>query len=158
MSDTSMDSRELLIAIGVGNFNATGIIPYMMVAPATTDPKASQVIILVQQIQRQLWKLGAMNVVVSGRLDDATAHALEQVVGPNWERMSWSAVVKSLVDAERKNFRIQPTVAMAYQPLTIPTAVDGPLDFLPEVPGGLVTYGVGAYLIYCMFSKKRRSR
>jgi hypothetical protein len=155
MSETSMESRELLTAIGVGNFNATGIIPYMMVAPATTDPKASQIIILVQQIQRALWKLGAMDVLVSGRLDEATERALEQVAGPNWERMSWGANVKALIDAERKGFRIQPTVAMAYQPMTFPVAVDGPLDFLPEVPGGIVTYGIGAYILYCMLSKRR---
>ena len=155
MSDTSMESRELLTAIGVGDFNATGIIPYMMIAPATTDPKAGQIVILVQQVQRALWQLGATDVVVSGRLDDATARALEQVAGPNWERMSWGANVKALIDARRKNFRIHPAVQVMDGLAPEPIAVGGTFDFLPDVPGGIVTYGVGAYLLYRMFTKRR---
>lgn len=160
MSATSKTLRELLTGIGVGHFNATMVIPYMMISPATTDPKASQVSLLVQHLQRALYNLGATDVPDSGTLDAPTAAALNQVVGPNWERMPWSASVSAVVAAQEGRGYIQPmTVAIA--PVAAPgepVATGGPLDFLPDVPGGLVTYAVAGYLLYRHFSRARTHR
>lgn len=156
------NSRDLLTAIGVGQFNATMVIPYMMIAPATTDPKAGQIILLVQHIQKALFDMGAHDVPMSGRLDVATARALEQVVGPGWERTTWGGNVAAILAAKQMGMALGPGSAMgAYEgdglvagrALTSP--LSGPLDFLPDVPGGILTYGVAAYFLWKHFSKRR---
>jgi hypothetical protein len=153
MSKESPTIREILADLGMGQFNITMAIPLMLVSPATTDPKSNQVILVLQHIQRALFDLGAHDVPVSGELDRATANALEQVVGPNWERMPWAASVRAIVTAKRKGVRIGSPRAprMAPDP---PAAVGGPLDFLPDVPGGLFTYAAGAYLLYRHFARR----
>ncbi len=39
-----------------------------------------------------------------------------------------------------------------------PVAVGGPLDFLPDVPGGIVTYAIGAYFLYRHLKNRKRAR
>jgi hypothetical protein len=142
--------RSNLVDLGMGHFNATMTIPYMMISPATTDPKSGQVILLIQHIQRALYAMGATDVPDSGRLDPATVTALQQVTGPNWERQPWAATVSMVVDAKKRGQVLTPSGG---SPLDVPDdgqplAVGGPLDFLPDVPGGLATYLVGGYLLY----------
>lgn len=155
MSAPTKNTRELLDAIGIGHFNATMIIPYMMIAPATTDPKSAQTILLVQHLQRELYALGATDVPVSGRLDAPTARALEAVGGPDWQRMSWAGNVAAVVAAKDAGVSLRTPRA----PTTTGTrmAVGGPLDFLPDVPGGLLTYAVGGYLLYRHLTRKARA-
>ena len=142
------ESRELLTAIGVGQFNATMIIPYMMIAPATTDPKASQVMVLVQHVQTALRGLGA-DVAITGRVDPATARALRLVSGPDWERMSWAANVQAILGARQQGMWLgAPSAAVPMSGLT---------DSLPSVPGGLVTYAAGAAIaVYFLFGRRGR--
>lgn len=146
----SITQRTNLVALGMGHFNATQAIPYMGIAPATTDPKAAQVILVVQHLQRALFQMGATDVPDSGRLDAATAAALQQVVGDGWEGRPWGVSVGSVVAALQRGQAISsmtPADDMAMidgQELS----VGGPLDFLPDVPGGLATYLVGGYLLY----------
>jgi hypothetical protein len=156
MSKASPTIREILAGIGMGQFNITMAIPLMMVSPATTDPKSNPVILTVQHIQAALYRMGATDVPMSGRLDRATAGALEQVAGPNWERMSWAANVRSIVGAQDSGARISPSSSVsAAADDGQPMAVGGPLDFLPDVPGGLFTYAAGAYLLYRHFAKRK---
>ncbi len=148
-----MNVRELLTGIGMGQFNATMAIPYMMISPSTTDPKAAQVILMVQHIQRSLYQLGYHDVPDSGELDLATANALLSVVGPNWNIQPWSASVSAII-AARKGGHRAPRAALAVDD-GVSMAVGGPLDFLPDVPGGLLTYGIGAYLLYRHLTKRK---
>ncbi len=160
MSATSKDVRELLTAIGVGHFNATAIVPFMFISPATTDPKAAQTLIIVGALQRTLFAMGATDVPLSGRLDAATAQALARVAGPDWERMTWAANVAAVVAAKEAgmSLRAPPASQMGVGAgAGVPVAIGGPLDFLPDVPGGLVTYAVGAYLLYRHFTKGSRA-
>lgn len=155
---TVATSRDLLEAIGVGHFNATMMIQYMMMAPATTDPKSPPVILIVRAVQQSLFRLGATDVADSGRLDTATAAALERVVGPDWERQSWGANVRAIVDAMRAGTRLDAPTHMSLDLNDgMPVAVGGPLDFLPDVPGGLFTYAVVGYFAYRYFTKDKRS-
>lgn len=147
-------SRSLLEAIGVGQFNATQIIPYMMIAPATTDPKAPQIVLLVRAIQKAIYALGANYVPDSGRLDAPTARALLEVTGPNWERMAWADNVQAIVDAKKANRRLSSMTDGAAPGR--PVAVGGPLDFLPDVPGGLFTYAIAGFFIYRHLAKRAR--
>jgi hypothetical protein len=160
MTDTKKNARELLLALGVGHFNATQVIPYLLIAPATTDPKAPQIALLVRHLQQVLFNMGATDVANTGALDLPTARALRLIAGPNWERMTWGSNLQAVLAAAGRGQRLTPapsSVPDAISPSTLtptPVAVSGPLDFLPDVPGGLLTYGVAAYLIYRHFRRR----
>jgi len=157
MSLYQKNTRDLITALGIGQWNATMIIPYMMIAPATTDPKSAQIILLVQHLQQLLYQMGATDVANTGRLDPPTARALRQIVGPNWERTSWGGNIGAVLDAQAAGTRLTPAPSDD-APSPMPVAVGGPLDFLPDVPGGLVTYGVVGYLLYRHFTRGRIAR
>lgn len=156
MTATKMTSRELLLGIGMGQWNITGTIPYMMIAPATTDPKSPQVMEIVRHLQQVLFGMGATDVANTGYLDPSTARALRQLVGPNWERMTWGANISGVLAARRRGQRLS-AASLVVPDDSVPVAVGGPLDFLPDVPGGLITYGVIGYLLFRHFTKKRAS-
>lgn len=148
------NARELLTGIGIGNYNATMMIPYTFIAPATTDPKSAQMILMVQAIQKALFDLGAHDVPLSGRLDVPTANALASVVGPDWERTTWGGNIAKILAFRRAGGRLKGAVSDA---VSAPVAIGGPLDFLPDVPGGLLTYAVVGYFVYRHFTRKARA-
>lgn len=151
-------SRDLLEGIGVGHFNATMIIPYLMVSPATTDPKSVQIIVMVRQLQKTLWDMGATDVISSGHLDGPTAAALVQLAGPNWMRMSWGDNLTAVMNAKTVGMKLSPsggTDGLAVPDDGQPVATGDVLGLLPDIPGGILTYGVGAYLLYRYFCKRR---
>lgn len=45
---------------------------------------------------------------------------------------------------------------VARPPAAMPVAVSGALDFLPDVPGGILTYAVGAYLLWRWLNPQAR--
>jgi len=144
---TMRTARDLLEGIGIGHVNATMIIPYLPISPATTDPKSGQIIAMVRQLQKELFNMGATDVANTGYLDEATGRALEQLSGPDWMRMSWGDNLTAIVNAKVVGTRITPQGAIP-DAMGQPVAVGGPLDFLPDVPGGLVTYGIAAFFLY----------
>ncbi len=152
----SKNARDLLTQLGIGHFNATMVMPYMFIAPATTDPKSAQTILMVSAIQRRLYALGATDVPQSGRLDVPTARALLAVVGPNWERTTWAGNISAVLSAHEAGVSLVDQAGPDV-PEGMPVAVGGPLDFLPDVPGGIVTYAVGAYLLWRHFTRKARA-
>lgn len=149
---TVSTSRSLLEAIGVGHFNSTMMIQDMMIAPAVTDPKSPQIILIVRHVQKALHALGASDVPNSGRLDAPTAAALERLVGPDWLRMSWGANIQAIVNAQTMGTRLDVPVREDMD-VGMPIAVSGPLDFLPDLPGGLFTYAVVGYFAYRFITK-----
>jgi len=152
VSKATLNARELLTGLGVGQFNATMIIPYMFIQPMTTDPKSVQTILLVQHIQRELFKLGATDVPESGRLDAPTARALERVTGPDWGRTTWAGNVAAILNAKSSGVSLRAPPDVVGRPI----AVGGPLDFLPDVPGGVFTYAIAGYLVYRHLARKGR--
>lgn len=150
-----MTSRDLLTAIGMGQHNATQAIPYLMIAPATTDPKTPMVINMVRHLQQVLYQMGATDVANSGYLDAPTARALRMAAGPNWERMTWGQNIGAVLGARDRGMRLTAASMRTVPTAPMPVAVSGPLDFLPDVPGGLVTYGVVGWLIYRHLAKRR---
>lgn len=154
MAKPNRTGRDLLKGIGIGDFNATMIIQYLFVAPATTDPRSSPIIIMVEHIQRTLNEMGA-GIPISGYLDTPTAGALYNVVGPNWQKISWGQNIGAVLDGYEAGFSAAPVEAMVPAPDPVPPmAVGGPLDFLPDVPGGLLTYAIGGYLAYRYLAKR----
>ncbi len=149
-------SRDLLEGIGVGHFNATMIIPYLMISPATTDPKAVQIIVMVRQLQKTLWAMGATDVADSGHLDAATAAALERLCGPDWMRMTWGDNLTAVINARTVGMKLTPQGATDGLAVGQPVATgDAVFGILPDIPGGAVTYAAAGYLLYRYFSKRR---
>jgi hypothetical protein len=153
--------RAALNDLGVGDFNATMAIPYMFIAPRATDPSAVQLIVVIEQIQQALGAMGAPDIVPNGSLDSATANALATLMGPEYISMPWYDIVRSVVKSERANYKFPiavpvPGVVVAQSGFgdtlsAIPDAIG-----LPSVPGGVLTYGLGAYLLYRHFKKGKR--
>lgn len=146
-------ARDLLKAIGIGDFNATMIIQYVFVAPATTDPRSSPIILMVRHLQQALNRMGAP-VSISGYLDTPTAQALYQIVGPNWERLSWADNIAAVIDSQQVGISAAPPVAVAVSIPAPPSAAVGSFDFLPDVPGGLLTYLIGGAVAYHYLTKR----
>lgn len=141
-------TRDLLIDLGVGRFNATMIIQTMMMAPAVTEAASAQVMVLVQHIQMVLRELGAP-VRPSGIVDEPTDLAMQYVAGTNWLHRTWFDVTRMLVAYKKSGKRLDVASSPA------PEAKSMGLFDLPDVPGGIVTYGIGAYLLYRALKKKR---
>jgi hypothetical protein len=156
MSRPTLNARELLTGIGVGHFNTTLLIPYMFIAPATTDPKSPQTILIVNAVQKTLFDMGATDVPLSGRLDEPTARALAQVTGPNWERTSWGGNIAAILRNKASGVSLRALPEDVGQPIGQPVATGDVLDFLPDVPGGIFTYAVAGFLLYRHLTRKGR--
>lgn len=143
------NSRQLLLDLGVTPFNATMMVQTVMMAPAITEAASAPVMMLVQHIQMVLRRLGAPGVNPTGIVDHATDQAMSRIVGTNWLHRTWFDVIRMLVDFKRSGRKLTPQA--------VPDTSMGLFDLnlgLPDVPGGIVTYGVGAYFLY-RFLKKR---
>lgn len=148
--------RNLMTKLGIGSIQAQAVIPSMFQAPAVTDPKSPQVILVVGKIQDALNAMGA-GVPRTGYLDQPTAAVLDQVVGPQWERMPWSSVIAAVLAA--KNAPGAYALAdrsRAAVPSQNVTFSGMPFD-LPDVPGGVLTYAAGAYLLWRYLGKRKRA-
>lgn len=145
--------RDLLLNLGIGNFNATMIIQSMFQSPAATDPRSPAILLLVRQIQRTLQAMGAP-IRETGMLNLETAAQLQRLMGTGWLNKTWAQVVQGVVAARDARVSLAP---MATAPQSSPAPVSGLagfLDFLPSVPGGLITYAIGGLVAYHYFTKK----
>lgn len=147
----NVTARTLLTDLGVGNFNATMIIPFIFMMPATTDPRSPAIMMMVRHIQRALYAMGS-RVADSGFLDRTTADNLETLMGAGWLNRTWADVVSTVVAAKRARVKLAPT---APGPEDFGPEPVGMFDFLPDVPGGLLTYAVGAGALYYFLKRKR---
>ena len=150
--------RNLLLAIGVSRTAAAMVTPNMYQAPAVSDPKSPHIMVVVGKLQDALNTMG-YQLVRTGYLDLPTADAMSQIVGPGWERMTWADNIAAVLSAKR-----QPGISAADRSLAAVQLPDVTFadytvpvpSFLPDVPGGVVTYAVGAYFLYRYLKKKRR--
>jgi len=142
--------RALLRSIGIGDFNATLVIQSMFIAPATTDPKSASTILLVQHLQRILNRQGA-KIRETGYLDHATAGAIQAVAGPGWEQRPWADTAQAILLARDtgQTWRDDPPPPPNYGPTGMP------LGFLPDVPGGMLTYGIAAVVAYHLWKQRK---
>lgn len=150
-SQDTRDVRAILHELGIGDFNATMIIPLVFMAPAQSDPDMTQVKLLTKAMQRVMQQMGAAQVIAHGRIDQATADCLHALVGPAWNGVTWFDLAKRLILARRRGEKFTPTSDPA--PWSTKLGGLGLLPNLPDVPGGLVTVGLGAYLLYRHFTK-----
>lgn len=144
------NTRRLILELGIGDFNATMILPYMFMGPAQTDPMMASVRLMTAAIQRQMITMGAAWVKPTGVIDELTAHCLHVLVGPHWNEVTWQEIITALLDAKKSGRKF----AKPYTS-SMPTLSGIGLPDLPDVPGGLLTYGIVGYLLYRHFKKGR---
>lgn len=137
------DARSMLLALGVGNYNATIMVQYMFLAPAATDPAMPSIMLMTKHLQAGLRAAGA-RVPLSGVIDDATAKSLIVLVGPDWNQVTWYGLFEAVTAAKRQRVLERRSESM---PL-------GMVD-LPDVPGGNLTWAAaGALAAYYLFFRK----
>ena len=147
--------RSLLEKLGVGHFNATMMIEDSFIAPATSDPNSPQIILMVRALQKKL------GVPISGVLDDATADALAARVGPGWMSLSWGDNIATVLAQQAKIPPYSVTAQRMLRPTppdpNLMSSLEGVFDFLPDLPGGVIAYGVIGYLAYRYLQKRRKA-
>jgi hypothetical protein len=144
--------RHQLLELGVGDFNATMAIPYMLIAPRTSDPAMVQILVVVKKMQEVLRGMGA-RIETSGVLDEPTARVVQQICGPEWLSMPYYEIVRCVLNAKKSGHKFidNPTVGGS------PQATGDVFGFLPEIPGGAITYVAGAGLLYLWLKKRKRA-
>jgi hypothetical protein len=137
------DARQLLLGLGMGNFNATIAIQYMFLAPSATDPAMPSIILMTKHLQLGLRAAGA-DVGVSGQIDDPTAAALIKLVGPEWNHVTWYALFRAVTEAKKSQ-----TLRERAGDMNL-----GLIPDLPSVPGGMLTWAAAAVAVYFLLRKK----
>jgi hypothetical protein len=140
------NARELLLGLGMGNYNATIAIQYMFIAPAATDPAMPSIILMTKHLQQGLRAAGATDVAVTGQIDDATARALIQLVGPSWNGMTWYSLFSSVLVAKRQRLLEDRSSQLEL----------GLIPDLPEVPGGMFTIAAAAVAVWYFLIRKKK--
>lgn len=140
------NARELLLSLGMGNYNATLAIQYMFLAPAATDPAMPSIILMTKHLQVGLRSAGASDVAVTGQIDDPTAKALIKLVGPDWNHVTWYALFTAVIDARRTRVLEEQTSNLDL----------GIIPDLPEVPGGMFTWAAAAAAAWYFLIRKKR--
>lgn len=148
--------RGLLLELGIGDFNATAIIRFGFWSPHQTDPDMPAIIILTRRIQENLRRMGA-TIAISGALDQPTDFYLRRLCGEGYLNRPWYQVMEAIVSAKNRDTRLPP-VNIATENIIDPTiqtqAVAG-FGFLPDVPGGVITYGLGAAALWYLLKKRK---
>lgn len=133
--------REMLLAAGVGQFNAQLSIPKMNISARASDPFDQGVMQVVQAMQNVMNAKGA-GLELTGWLDPATQRELARYAGSSWQDKSWSQLLGDVLDRQPPPRPRPPMAAPAPEP--------GLGDFVNDVlysPLGLVAAGVGAFLL-----------
>lgn len=150
--------RDVLLRMGIGDFNATMCIPIMFMGPAQTDPDLTPVKLVTKAMQRIMQSMGAQ-IGAWGRIDQQTADNLSALAGPHWSENPWFELCTRLLDAQKSGLRFHPVLS-SDNPVELSGM--GLLPELADVPGGLVTVALGLGAAYYFFkhqprrTKKRR--
>ena len=138
------NAREMLIALGVGQFNVTMSLPYVWFMPRSCDPYAQGVMQLVQALQHGCNARG-YNLELTGWMDAPTQRALHKISGPSWQDKTWLQLVGDVLSAPR------PRLPGALVPDYAPTSSLGSLGDLTDVfysPVALVAAGAAAWFLF----------
>lgn len=138
------DARSMLLALGMGHYNATIAIQYMFLSPAATDPAMPSIMLIVKHLQAGLRAAGA-KVPLTGVIDNSTARALITLVGPDWNEVTWFALYQAVIQARRLRSLERP------KHLSM-----GAIPGLPALPGGDLTYVLAAVAAFYLYTRKKR--
>jgi hypothetical protein len=140
------NARQLLLGLGMGQYNATMAIQFMFLAPAATDPAMPSIILMTKHLQLGLRAAGAGGVPVTGQIDDATARALIELVGPDWNQVAWYELFRATTEAKRtRSLEQRAGLELGFIP------------DLPAVPGGMFTWAAAAVVAWYFLIHKKKS-
>ncbi len=141
-------ARALLLSLGMGNFNITGVIPHLFQPVAATDSCSPDLMLLVEALQNNLNAMGA-GLAVTGQIDVATAYCLRQITGKEWPVMHWHEIVTAVVNARERGFvfKKRPAEVARGQPVDVSGF---------EMPGGI--WGWGAAIGVALLIVKGRNK
>lgn len=150
--NTEVSGRSLLLRLGVSDFNATMMIPYLFTSAMTTDPKSPQIILMVKHMQKVLNQMGG-NLYVTGYLDRPTSAALSGLFATqSWSSWAWADIIAAILRAKAQGLSIAEVPPITTHEL----AATGDMPFgLPDVPGGVLTYAAAAGLLWYTLKRKR---
>jgi hypothetical protein len=141
------NARQLLLSLGMGDYNATIAIQYMFIAPAATDPAMPSIFLMTKHIQQGLRAAGATDVAITGRIDEATARHLATLVGPDWNNITWYALFTAVLAAKRaRTLEVQSS------------ALDLGIVDIPSVPGGIFTIALAAGALWLLLDTTKQRR
>jgi hypothetical protein len=149
--DKGNSARSILLALGMGDYNATLVIRYLFMAPAQTDPQMQGVILLTRHLQAMMKSMGAA-LPVTGTIDGAWEPYFRQISGPNWQDVPWAEIARDVLAAKADGRRLELRSA---QVVIERGGLDGVMDSLPKVPGGVFTYALGGFLLWRYMKRKR---
>jgi hypothetical protein len=138
------DARQLLLGLGMGNYNATISIQYMFLAPSSTDPAMPSIILMTKHLQLGLRAAGA-SISVTGQIDAPTALALIKLVGPDWNHVTWYALFRAVTEAKKSKTLREHASSMDL----------GFIPDLPAVPGGMITWAAAAVAAWYFLLRKK---
>ncbi len=139
--------RSILLALGMGDYNATMVIPYLFMAPAQTDPQMAQIILLTEHLQKAMVRMGCP-LRPTGSIDASWAPYMAQVCGSQWYDLPWAEIGRQVLAAAANGKRLRPQgITLTVKKSALSGILDAPFG-LPAVPGGALTYGVGAFLLW----------
>jgi hypothetical protein len=87
-----LDTRELLLTAGVGQYTAAMSQQYMFFLPRTSDPYAQGVMQIIQGLQRLYNERGA-RLQIDGGLGEKTVSEISKISGPRWYDKSWAQLM-----------------------------------------------------------------
>lgn len=141
-------ARSILLSLGVGDYNATTIIPMLFYGPAQTDPQLTQSVLLVKHMQRMMQSMGA-KAVVTGTIDSTWEPYFIAIAGPQWTSVPWFDIARSLLEFKDRGQRFKLNYDGGRQ---IDLSGD---SLLPDLPGGMITYAALAAGAFLLLKKKR---
>jgi len=139
------NARQLLLGLGMGQYNATIAIQYMFLAPAATDPSMPSIILMTKHLQLGLRAAGSA-VAVTGQIDDPTARALIDLVGPDWNQVAWYELFRAVTEAKRTR-SLEQRAGLEL----------GLIPDVPAVPGGMFTWAAAAVVAWYFLIHKKKS-
>lgn len=147
--------RQMLLDIGIGDFVATQCVQTMMMGPHQTDPDMPPVILITRHVQLCLNSMGA-DIPVSGMIDEDTDRCLQQICGDGYLTRPWWMLVNDVLEAMNGQRKFNTTSSPA-APMRIKNQKSLG-DYLPDVPGGTLTYAAAALAVgwFLLKGKKRR--
>lgn len=143
--------REMLLAAGIGEYNAVLSIPYMYFLPRTCDPYAQGVQQIVQGLQNLLAYRG-LQVPQDGFMGSSTMAATERFAGRMWRDKTWLQLYGDVIRG-----RLAPGFEKTPQPAPVeapqPQAV-GFVDVIDLATNPLAWVAGGAAFYFLVHKKK----
>jgi len=138
--------REMLLAAGIGEYNAILSLPYMYFMPRTCDPYMQGVMQLVEGLQNLLRGRGA-RITMNGTLGADTAAAVARFSGPGWRDKTWMQIYGDVL----RGRVLDPPAMPEPEPVE---ATSGILDAVATNPLAWLAGGAAAYF----FLGRRKAR